>query len=733
MLDHAGIRPLHLLRGALAMLLIAGLPAMAQDDDNDDKKKDKVKADKTELVRVEDSVEYIPSSNSIATRLPVDLMDTPANVGTVNAAVISDQNAVFLGDALRNISGVNAQSESGVADFFMVRGMDSLSSGLVMIDGAAEPEVSFFHMYNVERVEVLKGPGGFLYGRTGLTGALGGVVNIVRRQPMPANFTRAGFSGGSFGTVQGNIDWNTSNKDGDFGFRLNAMYRESDSYRDEKPNDSWAINPAFTYWFSPDTALNVNVEYMESSFSPDGGIPLYNNAMPDVDPKTNYQSPFDFSDQKLTRIQVDFDTQLSDSWRLRNKTFYRKQDWQSQGTLSGGVIDDFMGFPIPPEVIRFLTVLDDKQEYVGNQVEGIWTTTAGQTEHSILVGFEAGIYSDDFSVILGCDPGLLAFGACLLPTVSLLDPVESATDFVLDPLGPQDEGNGETVVTAPYAMYQGKLTSWFQVLAGVRLDRIDFEDTLSGEKFDDTDVSPSLGVVFQPSESVSIYASANESFAPPSVRVVDPTPEEARQLELGVKQSYQDGKLLVNLAAYRLQRENIPITGNNAVTQQAGDQESTGFEVEIAAEPVPGLRTFFSYAYTDAELTSFVECLGFVSGGVCFPIAPGPLTADHSGNTPAFVPEHMASIWVTQRYNSGFGWGAGARYLSEQFISEDNAFAIDAYTLMDAALYYRIGRWDLQINVKNLTDETYETRGFRSFSVLPGNGRAIYGGFEVQF
>ena len=71
--------------------------------------------------------------------------------------------------------------------------------------------------------------------------------------------------------------------------------------------------------------------------------------------------------------------------------------------------------------------------------------------------------------------------------------------------------------------------------------------------------------------------------------------------------------------------------------------------------------------------------------------------------------------------------------MSEQFISEDNAFAIDAYTLMDAALYYRIGRWDLQINVKNLTDETYETRGFRAFSVLPGNGRAIYGGFEVQF
>jgi outer membrane receptor protein involved in Fe transport len=301
-------------------------------------------------------------------------------------------------------------------------------------------------------------------------------------------------------------------------------------------------------------------------------------------------------------------------------------------------------------------------------------------------------------------------------------------DSILGPAGPPIAGNGETTVLAPYAMYQGKFTSWFQLLAGARIDRIDFEDTnpTSPQKFTETDVSPTLGVVFQPSEKVSIYASANESFAPPSVRVDDPRPEEGRQLELGVKQSYQEGKVLVNLAVYQLERENIPIPDANGFTQQAGDQESKGFEVDVAAEPLPGLRTLFSYSYTDAELTSFSQSV-FDPNTFMF------VTEDRSGNTPAFVPEHMASVWVTQRYNSGFGWGVGARYVGEQFIAEDNAFAIDSYTLADVALYYRIGKWDLQINVKNATDERFETRGFGSTSVLPGDGRAVYGGFEVQF
>ena len=117
----------------------------------------------------------------------------------------------------------------------------------MLTDGAAEPEATFYSTYNVEGIEVLKGPAGFLYGSNPLAGA----VNIVRKQPQPTSFTNIGFSGGSFNTYQGDVDWNLSNADGDLAFRINAHYRESDGYRDRTDSELAAVNPAFTWESGP--------------------------------------------------------------------------------------------------------------------------------------------------------------------------------------------------------------------------------------------------------------------------------------------------------------------------------------------------------------------------------------------------------------------------------------------------------------------------------------------------
>ena len=137
-------------------------------------------------VVVEGALPYVPTSNTIATRLPLAYQHTPTNIGTVSDLLVKEQYGLVLGDALRNVSGLNPQTVSNVVDFFVIRGFDSDSSSLVLIDGASEPEVAFYQMYNVDRIEVLKGPGGFLYGPNPLAGA----VNIVRRQPMPGTFGR---------------------------------------------------------------------------------------------------------------------------------------------------------------------------------------------------------------------------------------------------------------------------------------------------------------------------------------------------------------------------------------------------------------------------------------------------------------------------------------------------------------------------------------------------------------
>jgi iron complex outermembrane receptor protein len=717
-------------RFRIALVLSALLPAgtaLAEEAAGGAGKDDAAVAGKPEVVRVEESAPYIPGSNTLATRLPVPLLDTPTNVGTVNEPLIRDQYDLFLGQTLRNVSGVNPQTQTGIADYFLIRGFDSLSSGLVLTDGAAEPEVSFFQTYNVERVEVLKGPGGFLYGRTPLAGALAGVVNIVRRQPMPANFGRVGLSGGSFGTYQGTVDWNQADRDGDVGFRLNALYRESDFWRDDKGNRTWGVNPAVTFWLGPDSAVNVNVEYLDLDYQPDSGIPLVGGEVAGVDPETSYQSPFDFSDQEVARFQVDYQTKLSGSWDLRNKTYYRSLDWRSDGTLIFGVA------PNPAtsqeEVIRGLTLLDDRQEYLGNQLEGVFRKSAGGAEHSLLAGVELAAYRDDFTLDVGCDPTILGFTMqCLLPPVDLDDPVETATTFVTLPF---DAGDSETLVGAPYAIYQVKPAAWFEALLGARYDVIDFQDDLTGESFDDSDVSPMLGLVFHPARRMSLYASASESFAPPSVRVDDPVAEEGRQYELGYKAEPLEGKVQTTLAVYQLDRSNIPIPDANGFTQQAGDQRSRGVELDVVAEPVRGLRAFLSYSYIDAEFTSFTQTAVVGFDPVTFQPIFG--TVDRTGNRPAWVPEHLGNLWVTQRFRGGFGYGVGLRHVGEQFVAEDDAASIEAYNVGDAALFYSVGRWDFQVNFQNVTDEAYETRGFGSASVIPGAGRSLFGAVEVRF
>jgi outer membrane receptor protein involved in Fe transport len=147
-----------------------------------------------------------------------------------------------------------------------------------------------------------------------------------------------------------------------------------------------------------------------------------------------------------------------------------------------------------------------------------------------------------------------------------------------------------------------------------------------------------------------------------------------------------------------------------------GTQRSEGAELEISSNFGEGLVGSFTYAYTDSKLSRFTETvlIGF------FP--PTFATVDRSGNTSPFAPDHLATFWLRKRFTNGFGIGGGGRYLSEQFIAENNAFAIDSYATLDAAFFYETGPWRLQLNVQNLTDKEYFTRGSGTGSVIPAPG-----------
>jgi iron complex outermembrane receptor protein len=202
-------------------------------------------------------------------------------------------------------------------------------------------------------------------------------------------------------------------------------------------------------------------------------------------------------------------------------------------------------------------------------------------------------------------------------------------------------------------------------------------------------------------------------------------PETSRQFELGAKVTFLAGKGRAGVAAYDLKRENMAIPDSSGLLRQVGDQRSRGVEVDLSAELPGDFAAYFAYAWNDAELTRFAESIQVALDPPAFAVV------DRSGNTPAFAPRHILNLWASKRIGRGLTLGLGARYVSEQFIAESNDFEIASYFLLDAMASYTRGRITATLNLKNLTDREYETRGFGGYSAIPGNPLAAYGRIAV--
>jgi TonB-dependent siderophore receptor len=662
-----------------------------------------------ETVDVEAELAVMPPSVFAATRLPEPVESLPVAVSVVPRSLFREQDARVLSDALKNASGTNSAPAFGVFDYFVVRGFDSLTSGLVVVDGAPEPEATFYPLYNVRQVEVLKGPAGFLYGGNPLAAA----VHLVRKQPARGRFAEASLGYGRFGTFEAAADANAARADGSLAFRLNGVWQGTDGYRDGKEGSQRALHPTLVWKPDAESRLALSFEYVRSEAAPDTGIPFVGDALAPVPRTQSYQSPLDRSDQDVYRFRLDGERRIGSRLTLRNKLYYTDLKWDSDGTLILGA------FPVPEPVGgfvvgRILAMLDDRQKLLGDQLEAALTFRTGRAAHSLAGGVEAYRWRDNFR----------QNAAFLLP-VDLLDPVDFTQGPVaIDPAFLQT-GDSRTLVIAPYAVDHVRFSEKVSLFAGARLDRLDYEDQATDTKREATRLSPLGGIVFAPTLRLSFYVNAGTGFSPPSTQVVGPRdPETSRQVEGGVKATFPNGKGYVGAAVYHLERKNIAIPDSTGVTRQSGDQRSRGIELDLSVEPVPGWVTYASYAFTDAKLTRFAEL-------VQLPQPPFFTALDRSGNRPPFAPRYLANVWTSRTFARRLTLAAGARYVSEQFVGEDNRFRIDRYVTLDAAAAYRAGRARFSVNLKNLTGTKYETRGFGAASAVPAPPFEIRGRIEI--
>jgi TonB-dependent siderophore receptor len=688
-----------------ALLLIASVAAAQTPDPQP--------ADKT--LRYEDSASVeakappVPPPTDAATKLETKVLDLPLSVSVVSGRLAAEQAGLVLGDALKNASGVNVGTGFGLFDYFVVRGFDSLETGLVLVDGAPDLEAPFYPLYNVQQVDVLKGPGAFAWGGN----ALGSAVQVVRKHPIAARFADVTLAYGRYGTYEAAGDLNLGSADGRQAFRLNAVVQGTDGYRDGRDGTVAAFNPTFLWKPNDATRVALSYEFMSNDQSPDSGLPYVDGSLAGPSRETSFQSASDFSEQNGHRARLDAERRLDDTFLLRDKLYFGALDWASDGTLLVGA------FPFPDGntyAARTQGLLDDRQRLYGNQLELVASFHTGSVTHELVTGLELSRMTDVYTQ-----------DAQLVQPLDVADPVEFDVGIYPIPL-PQahQAGDSESRVLAPYVIDRVSFSPKWQLVAGARLDDIHFEDTVTSTTRDASQLSPLGGLVFKPVPTVSVYANGSLGFAPPSIQLVGPRdPEESQQLEAGVKVSFLEGKGYASAAVYALERENIAVPDSTGLTRQSGSQRSRGFEFELSAAATDAVSVRAAYAFNSAELTEFSELVQLPTGGFA--------VLDRAGNVPAFAPRHIASVWVTTRLAQGFSVAAGVRCLSDQYIAPDNRNTISTYGLLDAAIFYTRERARVGLHFRNLTGAEYATRGFGSDSAIPGRPFEMMARVELGF
>ena len=636
---------------------------------------------------------YATDDGSTATKTPTPLIDVPQTVAAITRDQMDDQNVRQLGDALRYVPGVSLGTGEGHRDQVLLRGQATTAD--FYLDGLRDDSQYYRPLYNVERIEVLKGANALIFGR----GAGGGAINRVSKTADPMMpFGQFGGSVDSFGAFSLAGDYNAPLGES-LAVRVNATYEELDNHRRFFDGRFFGISPTATALLGADTQLTATYSYDDDERVTDRGIPsLAGRPIAGYD-ETFFGDPdFNRSDSEVHIARARLEHTLSEGLSANATVQYANYDKGYSNIL--------------PEVATATTVrLSGYADYMQRenligQVNLVGQFITGAVGHTLLLGVEA-VQQDTASAR---DQVRFGVGASTNVTVPLSDPI-AVPDFTLRP---QRSTQSELSTLSAYAQEQLDI-GILQLVAGVRFDRFDLQavDTVTGFRGARVDerFSPRLGAILKPIDTVSLYASYGESFLPQSgdqfasLTAQDQAlePEKFENLEAGIKWAVRP-KLLLTAALFRLDRSNTkaPDPTNPAQVILAGESRVEGLEVGLVGEVMPSLNVNLSYSLMDGEIRSTTNA------------AP-------AGRALQQLPKHQIGAWARYDFSEHFGAGFGLLHQSRQFTSLSNAVVLPAYTRVDAALYFDVSeRVALQLNIENLFDEEYYPSSHNDNNIQPG-------------
>lgn len=676
----------------------------------------------TVTVSGEDETGYAVRSSSTATKTDTLLRDTPQSISVVSKEQIRDQAAQSLAEATLYVPGVGFAQGEGNRETPIFRGISS--TGDFFIDGIRDDVQYYRDLYNIERVEVFKGPNAMIFGR----GATGGLINRVSKQAGWTPSIGGSMTLGSNNNRRVTADLNQPIND-QLAFRLNALYENSDSYRDGVSVKRSGINPTLSWRAGGKTLVTVGYEHFKDDRIADRGISSFRGAPVDVKPSTFFgnaaASP---TGTTLNAFSAMIEHEFENGLSMRNRTRIADQDKFYQNVFPGAV--NAAGTSVAISAYNNAT----SRKSIFNQTDFNYTVNAGSVKHKLLFGAEIGQQDTDNFRNTGYFPGNVTS-----VNVPLSDPT-TQLPLVFKQSATDADNTGKAKVAALYFQDQIELSPQFHVIGGLRYDRfkVDFRNNRNGQEFSTSDglVSPRIGVIYKPREAVSLYANYSVAYQPragdqlSSLSLSNSAlkPEKFKNFEIGAKWDLRHN-LALTTALYRLERTNVivldPTDPTSTRTMLSDGQRSQGFELGLSGNITAAWSVAGGYTYADAKFTADTSA------------------TQRSGGAVGQVPKHTLALW--NRYDFTPAWGAGLGVIhrakmfaaNEQIATPANPIpnvTLPAYTRLDAALFYKVSKsMQVQLNVENLFNKKYFINANSNNNITPGAPRSVRVALNAKF
>ncbi|MGC4028584.1 MAG: TonB-dependent siderophore receptor [Steroidobacteraceae bacterium] len=662
------------------------------------------------------------------------LRDDPQSISVITRQTIDDLNVQSIGDAMNYVPGIGMAQGEGNRETPVIRG--NSSTGDFFLDGMRDDVQYYRDLYNIEQLEVLKGPNGMLFGR----GGVGGLINRVTKQADGRQVRSLALQAGSYSNKRASIDVGQA-LNGGAAVRLNAMYEDSDTYRDDVFLRRYGVNPTVGFTVGDATSLRFGVEYFHDERTADRGVSSYLGAPLKTDAGAFFGDPaLSPTDSTVKSASALVEHRFSETALLRNRTRYADYDKFYQNVFPGAVNTAIQNNPAglpagsyaPGTTVQIAAYNNaTARQNFFNQTDLQFTLDTGAVQHKLLTGLELGHQKTANFRQTGYFDSIAPSATAVFARVSnprTTLPVafrQSATDA-------DNDGTAKTV--GLYVQDEIIFSPKWHVVAGLRYDnfKVDLTNNRNGARFSSKDdlFSPRLALVHKPVEAVSLYASygltyqprAGDQLASLSASNAALDPERFTNYEIGAKWDALPN-LALTAALFRLERSNIAVTDPQAGLPggpPAGTlilvkgQRNQGLELGATGNVTDRWSLIGAFAYQDGEVTQDQSATVL------------------AGARLAALPKVTYSLW--NRYDFSNMWGAGLGIIhkgeilaaTENLATPSSNVTLPSFTRVDAAAYFTFTEnLRAQVNIENLLEENYFQFANSNTNVTPGSPRAF--------